>query len=571
MDSKSVSDIIDLLKKNQRETCQMDRKSYERGLSPLNLNTMKDPDKKAQCALLDMKSPSYINYSKRVGGGVQGQVYQFTMTPDPTGEDIKNKYFSELNQYIGNLIIKSGINEKNPINSTDDRRTEAFIGLYINILRDLTPNFTYSHDVRLLRNPPPQINFSKIMLDSYRNVYETPAEYGIITEFSGNITFKKFLEESMNDAEKMIKIPDLLKQILFSLYIGVTEIGFVHFDLHLENILLKETREETIDYMIPMDPKTFQQVYGNLKNQSKWDLRENVWILSEKEFKRDSETNLRVPLYQNIHRSNVKLSEENSRIPFQRRSDGKYIQRYRYISEQVKTHGFVAKIIDFGFSSIYISDEIIINKNATKDTFSYFNYEPDVRSIPRPDSYLAFDMWRLLIHFYFILNKNSIKSLFTNKVLANIFGEEYLEHVRKRFNTQVAFFNDLNRINLDRHNRRLEYQDAKFVRVEFSQETPRFTELSMKVMGELKSTKLAFTDISRLRYFNMIPNVADNEMFMNKCLVEIHKMLVIPKARAGVEEARAGVEEARAGAGVVEEARAGLSAKELKQIISSKV
>jgi hypothetical protein len=355
-------------------------------------------NRRIQCELLNMKKPSTLEFRKKFGAGVYGTVNRFTLTSDEYVPNlineakndnlaIKTKIPTERNKAGNNMDMT----EENLNNSKNDLYTEeyyspeleinhmgeALIGLKLSELYDMTPNFPYYHDIRQLkrqmydRNRIMNVPFIYQQLEDseVRELDLEDGNYGIITETINGITFLDFLKMAKKDNEYKKKIPNILRQILFTLYIAIKELGFVHFDLHTENILITETDKSTINYTVPLDQQSIQ----DSKDNKSYDYYENKEDLYRKE---------------TIHNQNLPRYDKDI---------------YVGMDVKVKTNGNLVKIIDFGFSTMYIDDKWELN-DETKYFWSFEQYDnKDVQGksalLPNRPS-MFFDISRLLCNTY---------------------------------------------------------------------------------------------------------------------------------------------------------------------------
>jgi hypothetical protein len=238
-------------------------------------------NRRIQCELFNMERPASLTFRQKFGSGVQGTVNRFTIQSEETiPETIResesdnlalktdqHRYFNTETKTIieddvkkqeflnaSELDLKSGnIEEKIDPNSNYTQELEALIGLKLNSVSDMTPNFPYYYDIRSL---PRFSNEKKRMIIPHTSEEKNElGRYGIITETITGITFHQFLKQAKIDPIKRIQISGILKQILFSIYIASKKLGFSHFDLHTNNILITNTREPIINYKIPSESK----------------------------------------------------------------------------------------------------------------------------------------------------------------------------------------------------------------------------------------------------------------------------------------------------------------------------
>lgn len=128
----------------------------------------------------------------------------------------------------------------------DDNRDilyEYFIGtIGINTIRSLTPNFAYT--LALFQCNPLPIKNNKIDLKKFCNDDKDSKD----SKDSRNyVIYEKIVGESMHDFIKkattsndIYKIQTYILQLVFALIIAQKEIGFVHYDLHTDNIILRK-------------------------------------------------------------------------------------------------------------------------------------------------------------------------------------------------------------------------------------------------------------------------------------------------------------------------------------------
>lgn len=412
--SKLAKQIIQF-KTREKQKCDNEQKELEEDTSPRAEN------RKMQCAFLNMENMSAFEFKDKLGSGIQGTTNKFRLAIKQEDAKIKNmdKILNNINN--DNLIVKTqypvlykkttgeiivGLDDEKKqawLNAGEDelnrknlgelyptsytQRIEGLIGMYVNLLGDMTPNYPYYYDMRFLLRSQTKKHTLFPSID-YRDFKLRQGNYAIITEnIKNSITFGEFLKRAKQNVSLRKKIPDILKQILFSVYIAVKEFGLVHFDLHKENILITPTTEETITYQVPLSPKVVEEIYSVEGDDSMWNLEEDYWILSEE--KEDS-VNYRVPMYQNMEFKDITL--ETPRYANTKISESEYHQDFKAVDAQIRTNGFLVKIIDFGFASMYLDENTwVLNKNAA-------NIYNDVLKPTQP--YVAIDMWRILILVY---------------------------------------------------------------------------------------------------------------------------------------------------------------------------
>lgn len=161
--------------------------------------------------------------------------------------------FSDFKNISDMFIIKT----IKDIKSYKEIVMEYFIGTYgLNKLRNLTPNFSYVFGIfecNLFGEKDIDLT-SKINMKQFCNK-DTNKVYYVLYEKIKGISLKEYIA-TINSEEQYKYLLSYILQILLSLEIAQREIGFVHYDLHSENIMLKKLdKVETISYKI--DGKTY--------------------------------------------------------------------------------------------------------------------------------------------------------------------------------------------------------------------------------------------------------------------------------------------------------------------------
>jgi hypothetical protein len=363
----STSDQLLSIKTSEKLACARDFRSLENDNSPRAIN------RKTQCAMLNMTEPSAVKFRDVIGTGMQGSVNKFSLGLKEQDSKIPNINYLRKGVEDGDIIIKSmhpelfssetgkvvkfpketrkemrqsllnasidDMKENKLIDNykpedTETQKLEGLVGLKLNLLSHLTPNFPYYYDIRRLTRDQKE-NYS-LMDRPFENLQLPKGNYGIVFEMIKDpMTFGKFLDKTKSDEKLKSQIPDVLLQILFTSYIAVKELGMVHFDLHERNILLTKTDQQIITYNIPLTPRTYKEIYGNIPDQTKWNLERNYWILDENE----DTFNFVQPVYQtfgSLHHHYIK----NPRFKRMRVGD-KYYQEYKHFNVNVQTHGLL--------------------------------------------------------------------------------------------------------------------------------------------------------------------------------------------------------------------------------------
>ena len=332
-----------------------------------------DYNRRIQCGLLNL-SKTTAKFNNVVGKGKYNYVNKINVqipksdSKNPNVDMIKNNR---------NIIAKHNILKTN----TDVLKHEALIGLYCNQLAKYTPNFYYTYDIRQLT---PIENDEYVMEESEYLTKTKKEKYGILGEFIQNITIGKFLDQSP-DSVKVKIVPDFMMQLLFTLYIAGREIGFNHFDLHDENVILTRTDKKYIDYIVPLTPQTYNKIFGTYKNGKHWKLTKNVWIFDNE---RDDPSSFRVPVtYTGTSLELKKCIFDNVKV------GKKYERKYKHFKVSVKTHGYMVKIIDFNFSVVKVDNKVLMSRH-TEKLYNDFGFKIPNKSL------MFIDLYRLCYIMY---------------------------------------------------------------------------------------------------------------------------------------------------------------------------
>jgi len=164
-------------------------------------------------------------------------------------------------------IMKYALQVNTKYRSNDDiyKETihELIIGLFLNQLRERTPNFMYTYCGFFCHKPADEEKLKqyKDKMENYLMSKEEYEEYNknafrpellcdesnkshvlILNEYiEDSITLEKFLSSNFRNPQDITLV---VLQILFSLWIANKKFGFVHNDLHGENILINKLNKE---------------------------------------------------------------------------------------------------------------------------------------------------------------------------------------------------------------------------------------------------------------------------------------------------------------------------------------
>jgi ubiquinone/menaquinone biosynthesis C-methylase UbiE len=147
------------------------------------------------------------------------------------------------------VVIKSACREDNDLNIL----YEYFIGsIGINKLRSIIPNFCYTLSIfrhnalRIVDTIPQKIDI--FFSDNKEERKDT--RFYVVYERIKGMSLADFIE-TIKTKEDMDNLISYLIQIVFAIKVAQDEIGFVHYDLHSDNILLRPLEEiVTVEYII---------------------------------------------------------------------------------------------------------------------------------------------------------------------------------------------------------------------------------------------------------------------------------------------------------------------------------
>lgn len=153
--------------------------------------------------------------------------------------------FSSFKSISDMVVIKTSKKKKDNMGIL----YEYFIGtIGINKLRSLIPNFTYT--LAIFKSNPLHIEEDKtISSDVLHNDSDT--RYYVVYEKIKGISIDEYIKNMTDKGGDGDKLINYIIQIAFSLVIAQREIGFVHYDLHTDNIILRTlSSPKVVDYDI---------------------------------------------------------------------------------------------------------------------------------------------------------------------------------------------------------------------------------------------------------------------------------------------------------------------------------
>ena len=203
--------------------------------------------------VLTKEVKKYIKDLKILISGTDGIVYNAT-------------FFSDIE-----LIIKLPINEEgededeNEIQDTIKRDMtirEYYIGVKaMNKLRYIVPNFVYTFGCFMCANNTPMglgmglgMGLENLCEDLFGKknpfiVYEKIP--GVIQEGKQLNTIRNLIDNKLNFNQWLV----IFFQLLLALEVAQREVGFTHFDLHFDNVMIR--KQDNFEFSVPLDMSTY--------------------------------------------------------------------------------------------------------------------------------------------------------------------------------------------------------------------------------------------------------------------------------------------------------------------------
>ena len=132
--------------------------------------------------------------------------------------------------------VKDSFIVKVPRSASDGLMHEYFIGVYgLNALRAIVPNFAYI--MGGFKCAPPYINNKNV--DSFCENDRDPSKnvnYVLYENISPAISFGTYISQK---STSFVMFLEKYMQVLYALHIAVRDSDFTHYDLHIENILIR--------------------------------------------------------------------------------------------------------------------------------------------------------------------------------------------------------------------------------------------------------------------------------------------------------------------------------------------
>jgi hypothetical protein len=424
-------------------------------------------NRQVQCALMNLPE-THVQINKTIGKGKYNYVNAIDINNNKKEKD-KNNMNNLLLYSNPYIVVKHNILKTN----TDILKHEAIIGMYCNYIEHFTSNFYYTYDIRKLipvRDAEYVIKETKDIVNYNTNNTD---KYGILGEFIENITFAKFLKR----ADLKPFVPKLMLQVLFSIYIAGRELGFMHFDLHDENIIIRKTNREYVEYTVPLSPRVYKKIFGTYKNGKQWDLKKNVWIFDSVG---DDPDSFRAPINYDISKypKEIELKEcmfENIKV------GKKYHRPYKHFKVKLKTHGYFVEIIDYNFSTVKINNKTIMSRH-TKRLYDEFDFK-----VPK-ESLLFVDMFRICYIIY-----SNYNGILNTENMTRLFGRYFDDILFKK----IRYVEDLSK----------SPTESRILKENIDIHDPEY-----EYTGKTASKFIYAVDIDAIQ-----PKYKNNEFFMNLC------------------------------------------------------
>lgn len=166
---------------------------------------------------------SFVNYIQQLGKGVSSAAYGVNLS--------RHGNFSDIDP-SGNVIAKIS----NETTGKDDMMRECVVGNILNEMREITPIFSQVYGLVAC-----DAYFENGKLCNMEG--KTPV---LLMEKIKGITFAKWLENAKdkNTLDDAYRYLFILMIVFSGLYFANARYGFVHKDLHPENIMVRELEEE---------------------------------------------------------------------------------------------------------------------------------------------------------------------------------------------------------------------------------------------------------------------------------------------------------------------------------------
>ena len=195
----------------------------------------------------DCKRNEY-SIQKYISSGLEGSTFRGKIE-HPT---IKHKLITNKRNEEGIPVVIKLTNGDSNNNYKEQIIHEAAIGVALNSLSNLTPNFMYFYG---LLPCDLQINGDDIKQSNICNDIEYPG-YPVFEYIEGT-TFEDAIDGKGKIKLNRLDIVNILCQVLLSLAIASDEIKFTHYDLHHRNIMVVDLGQEK-DILYQFDGSTFK-------------------------------------------------------------------------------------------------------------------------------------------------------------------------------------------------------------------------------------------------------------------------------------------------------------------------
>jgi hypothetical protein len=194
------------------------------------------PKKENGIYVLTKDIKKYIDKLDVLRTGADGIVYNAT-------------FFSDIE-----LVIKLPINEEEDEEIKKKREMmirEYYIGIKaMNKLRYIVPNFVYTLGCFMCDKP----SDSNPLENLCENVSGTISPFIVYEKIPGDKDIKT-LGDLIDNKLSFNKWLVIFFQLLLALEVAQREVGFTHFDLHFDNVMIR--KQENFEYSVPLDMSTY--------------------------------------------------------------------------------------------------------------------------------------------------------------------------------------------------------------------------------------------------------------------------------------------------------------------------
>ena len=188
--------------------------------------------------VLTKEITKYIDTLDLLSTGADGSVYNAT-------------FFSDIE-----VVIKLPFNEEGEDEDKIKRKMEMMIREYyigikgMNKLRYIVPNFVYTLGCFMCDKPTDSNHLENLC----ENVSGTTSPFIIYEKIPGDKQLKTvgdLISNKLTFDQWLV----IFFQLLLALEVAQREVGFTHFDLHFDNVMIR--KQENFEYSVPLDMSTY--------------------------------------------------------------------------------------------------------------------------------------------------------------------------------------------------------------------------------------------------------------------------------------------------------------------------